>query len=164
MNKPMVRTPMWHVRMTTNLTGLRTLTVLVMISFANAPSDIRNFTQTSTGLAQPPIRNWFQIDGEAICIGVDISSIGYPQATNGTNATLAVQYDGGDGNLFQCSDIILVNSATIPSNDTCTGEFSTTAVGTATAAGSTATHSGAGSLEVSIASLVTIFGFAAYLL
>jgi hypothetical protein len=134
-----------------------------MIAFDPAPSDIRNFTQTSSGQAQPPIRNWFQIDGSAICIGVDISSIGYPSATNGTKATLAVQYNGGDGALFQCSDIILSTSATIPSNDTCTGEFSTTSVGTATAAAAT-THSAAGQLEVSIASLLTIFGFAAYLL
>ena len=34
---------------------------------------------------------------------MDISAVGYTNATEGAKVTLAVQYSGGDGNLFQVS-------------------------------------------------------------
>lgn len=140
-----------------------------MISFASDPTDIKNFTQTSSGQDQPPIRDWFQIDGEDICIGVDITSVGYSSAHNGTNATIAVLYQGGDGSLYQCADVVLSSSATVPSNVTCSNEYSTTSIGTATgtstaSASATTSHNGAERLGVGIGTLVTLFGFALYLL
>ena len=83
------------------LTVIRT--VRVMISFKSNPTNISDFTNSTTGQTQAPVRDFFQVDGEDLCIGVDIKSIGYPNVTEGTLATLAVQYSGGDGNLFQVS-------------------------------------------------------------
>jgi hypothetical protein len=72
-----------------------------LISFAANPTDIKNFTTASDGSTQAPVRDWFRVDGADLCIGVDIQSLGYPNGTDGTNATIAVQYSGGDGDLFQ---------------------------------------------------------------
>jgi hypothetical protein len=72
-----------------------------MISFVDAPTDIKNFTFTPSGAAQAPLRDFFQVNSEDICIEVNIASVGYPNATEGTRATIAVEYSGGDGNLFQ---------------------------------------------------------------
>ncbi|CAG8778545.1 17223_t:CDS:2, partial [Acaulospora colombiana] len=70
--------------------------VLVLISFAPNPSNIKNFTTASDGSTQAPVRDWFRVDGSDLCIGVDIQSLGYANGTDGTNATIAVQYSGGD--------------------------------------------------------------------
>ncbi|KAG8812813.1 hypothetical protein FRC19_002875 [Serendipita sp. 401] len=93
--------------------------VQVMISFSTKPTTIQDFTNTTTGGEQPPVRAFLTVDGEDICIGVDIQSVGYPNATDNTPATLSILYEGGDGALFQCADIVLSATATIPANETC---------------------------------------------
>lgn len=65
------------------------------------PTHIRNFTRNLNGSSQAPLRDWQPVTGGEICIGVNIASMGYPNATEGTNATISVQAAGGDGDLFQ---------------------------------------------------------------
>lgn len=71
-----------------------------MLSFAENPKDITNFT-ISNGSPRPPIRDWFQITQAETCIGVNIQSLGYSEAHDGVNATLLVEYSAGDGSLWQ---------------------------------------------------------------
>ncbi|KAG0139291.1 hypothetical protein CROQUDRAFT_699647 [Cronartium quercuum f. sp. fusiforme G11] len=57
------------------------------------------------------------------CFTVDIATLASqisPAPVNGTLATLQVEFNGGDGVLLQCSDLILVQGAAIPGNVTCT--------------------------------------------
>jgi hypothetical protein len=79
-----------------------------LITFDQNPTDIKNFTTTANGTQQAPLRNFFQVNGGDICIGVNVGSIGYPEAKNGTNATISVQYSGGDGDLWQVSSSLLM--------------------------------------------------------
>ncbi|KIM33896.1 hypothetical protein M408DRAFT_325468 [Serendipita vermifera MAFF 305830] len=103
--------------------------ILVLISFVDNPTDIKNFTFTPSGEAQAPVRDFFQVTMDDVCIGVDIGAIGYANATDGARATIAIQYQGGDSNLYQCADVILASNATIPSNITCNNEYTVTTAG-----------------------------------
>ncbi|KAG8805431.1 hypothetical protein FRC17_005522, partial [Serendipita sp. 399] len=119
--------------------------VRVMISFSTNPTTIADFTNTTTGGEQKPVREFLTVEGEDICIGVDIRSVGYPNATDSTPATLSVLYEGGDGPLFQCADIVLSATATIPANETCATTYpistaSSVSSGTSGAASATTSH------------------------
>ncbi|CAG7848051.1 SubName: Full=Uncharacterized protein {ECO:0000313/EMBL:CCA71822.1} [Serendipita indica DSM 11827] len=148
--------------------------VRVMISFKTNPTNISDFTNSTTGQTQAPVRDFFQVDGEDICIGVNVKSIGYQNVTEGTPATLAVQYAGGDGNLFQCADIVLLSNATIPSNVTCSNEYNVpTGTGTGGSSGtptaSSSTTSSTGGTERSIsaatgASILALIGLVSSML
>lgn len=71
-----------------------TATITVLISFNQSPTGFADWTK-------PPLRDFFQTTDSSICIGVDIQSLNYPDAKDGANATLLVQYSGGDGDLYQ---------------------------------------------------------------
>ncbi|KAF9347342.1 hypothetical protein BGX26_001165 [Mortierella sp. AD094] len=43
------------------------------------------------------------------CLSFNLTSI--PGAANNTNATIQLVYNGGDGPLYQCADVVLVTSA-----------------------------------------------------
>lgn len=75
----------------------------VLVSFSENPTNFTDWTKTASGAANPPLRDFFKVDGESICIGVNIKSLGYEGAKDGANATILVQYSGGDGDLFQVS-------------------------------------------------------------
>jgi hypothetical protein len=68
----------------------------VLISFAANPQNITQFSNSSDG-AQ--LTNFIKLtkQGEA-CLPVNVQSLGLPNAKNGANATIQIQYDGGDGN------------------------------------------------------------------
>ncbi|QRV76122.1 nucleoporin-interacting protein NIC96 [Ceratobasidium sp. AG-Ba] len=117
-----------------------TANLIALISFASNPQNLTQFSNSSDG-AQ--LTNFIRLtkQGEA-CIPVNIESLGLSNVSNGTNATIQIQFDGGDGNLYQCADVTLVSGATVPSNVTCAGSAtsspSPSASGTApTSTGST---------------------------
>ncbi|PVG04515.1 hypothetical protein CPB86DRAFT_777797 [Serendipita vermifera] len=112
------------------------INLIVMISFAENPTDIRNFTTSANGTAQAPLRNWFRAEQTEPCISLNILGSGY-NVTDGTNATIVTQ-SSGDGALYQCADVVLSSNVTIPSNITCTSPITTTGTPTGTA---TETHS-----------------------
>jgi len=78
-----------------------TATITVLISFSQNPTVFADWTNSTTGQPQPPLRDFFQTSSSAICIGVDVQSLNYAGAKDGANATILVQYSGGDGDLFQ---------------------------------------------------------------
>ncbi|THH27017.1 hypothetical protein EUX98_g7169 [Antrodiella citrinella] len=82
----------------------------VLISTAANPTSFNNFTQA---------RNFSSASGEGLfCIPFDLSDI--PGLTNGENVTIQSVFNGGDGTLYQCADLTLSNSFTIPSSVACT--------------------------------------------
>ncbi|KAJ8084267.1 hypothetical protein PM082_003035 [Marasmius tenuissimus] len=53
-------------------------------------------------------------DAGTYCIPLDLSSTGIADVKDGANVTIQVVFAGGDGNLYQCADLTLSNSATVP--------------------------------------------------
>lgn len=68
----------------------------MLISFDANPQNITQFSNSSNG-AQ--LTNFIQLtkQGDA-CIPVNVQSLGLSNVGNGTNATIQIQFDGGDGN------------------------------------------------------------------
>ncbi|CAE6495245.1 unnamed protein product [Rhizoctonia solani] len=122
-----------------------TANVIVLISFDANPQNITQFSNSSNG-AQ--LTNFIKLEkqGEA-CLPVNIQSLGLSNVSNGTNATIQIQYDGGDGNLYQCADVTLLSDFTAPSNVTCASGATGTVSSTGAAATSTSpSGSGNGAL------------------
>ncbi|PPQ96779.1 hypothetical protein CVT26_006263 [Gymnopilus dilepis] len=89
----------------------------VLISTLQDPTSFQNFSQVNT---------FFQLQGEgAFCIPLDLKSSNATGLTSGQNATIQFVYDGGDGQLYQCADVTLSDSFTIPSNVSCTNATTT---------------------------------------
>ncbi|WWC99593.1 hypothetical protein V866_006497 [Kwoniella sp. B9012] len=125
-------------------------TVVAFISTSSSPTSFDDFNTTSNGTSIPLASPIFQVkEGEA-CFNVDLGGLGVG-LTNGSEVTLQVQYDGGDGNLYQCTDLVLIEGYSIPSNETCTNDASTasnastTTSGASTSAASTASSSSSAS-------------------
>ncbi|KAJ7225749.1 hypothetical protein GGX14DRAFT_422151 [Mycena pura] len=58
----------------------------------------------------------FQDTGEGLaCFTLDFSKTA-TSLTDGQNVTIQVEFNGGDGNLFQCADLTLSANATVPAN------------------------------------------------
>ncbi|KAJ3552429.1 hypothetical protein NM688_g4153 [Phlebia brevispora] len=87
-------------------------TLGVILSPLSDPPTFQNFTE-----AVP----FFQVNGEgAYCFPVDLAAAGISGVTDGANITIQLEFDGGDGTLFQCADLTLSSSVTIPNNVSCT--------------------------------------------
>ncbi|CAE6352009.1 unnamed protein product [Rhizoctonia solani] len=112
-----------------------TANVIVLISFDANPQNITQFSNSSNG-AQ--LTSFIKLDkqGEA-CIPVNIQSLGLSNVANGTNATIQIQYDGGDGNLYQCADVTLLSNFAAPSNVSCASNATVTTTSSGAAATST---------------------------
>ncbi|KAF8605009.1 hypothetical protein BDV93DRAFT_439668, partial [Ceratobasidium sp. AG-I] len=140
-----------------------TANVIALISFDANPQNITQFSNSSNG-AQ--LTSFIKLDkqGEA-CIPVNIGALGIANVVNGTNATIQIQFDGGDGNLYQCADVTLISGFTVPSNVTCAASATASASGTApasasgTAPASTASANAASQVQAGLG--VGIAGFLA---
>ncbi|KAJ7293347.1 hypothetical protein C8J57DRAFT_1002608, partial [Mycena rebaudengoi] len=67
-----------------------------------------------------PVIPFFKATGEGLkCINLDFSQTNATGLTDGQNVTIQITFAGGDGNLFQCADLTLSNSAKIDSSVTC---------------------------------------------
>ncbi|WRT64056.1 uncharacterized protein IL334_000984 [Kwoniella shivajii] len=123
-------------------------TVVAFISTSSSPTSFSDFNTTSNGTSIPLASSIFQVkEGEA-CFNVDLSSLGVG-LTNGSQVTLQVQYDGGDGNLYQCTDLVLIEGYSVPSNETCTNDVS---VNSASTSSGSSSSSGATSASASSSS------------
>lgn len=80
-----------------------TATITVLLSFNQNPTTFADWRNSTTGQPQPPLRDFFKTTESSICIGVNIQSLNYTGAKDGANATILVQYSGGDGDLYQVS-------------------------------------------------------------
>ncbi|KAJ7597278.1 hypothetical protein C8J56DRAFT_919664 [Mycena floridula] len=79
------------------------------------------------------ISPFFSKSGEGVfCLPLDFTSPNATGLTAGSNVTIQFVFNGGDGNLYQCSDVTLASNFTIPSSVGCgntTGDNSTTGGG-----------------------------------
>ncbi|WVW82200.1 hypothetical protein I302_104206 [Kwoniella bestiolae CBS 10118] len=114
-------------------------TVVAFISTSSNPTSFNDFNTTSNGTSIPLATPIFQVKQGEYCFNVDLGGLGVG-LSNGSEVTLQVQYDGGDGNLYQCTDLILIEGYSIPSNETCTNDAS---LSNATASSTTSSASGA---------------------
>lgn len=119
--------------------------VFAEISFDSNPTSFTQFNTSSNGTNYSPLIPVNQIPEGAACWNVNVASLNVTDAKDGTNATLVVIFDGGDGTLYQCADLILSSSASIPSgsiasNITC--KDTSNAISTGTSAASSPTQSG----------------------
>ncbi|BGP34266.1 hypothetical protein JCM10296v2_006081 [Rhodotorula toruloides] len=126
-----------------------TADVAVLISFDQNPSNFSAFNQTSEGQRYGLLKPFGRINGQGeFCFNVDIASLGVNGLQNGSVATIQVEFNGGDGALFQCSDIVLVSNYSAPSNITCSNATAAASASTGasqTASGSMANPSQTGS-------------------
>ncbi|KLO13938.1 hypothetical protein SCHPADRAFT_795371, partial [Schizopora paradoxa] len=111
-------------------------TAAVLISIDQNPTNFSVFNISSSGIQLPFAVPFFQTTGEgAACIPVDIGKLNISGIGDGSNVTLQVEFNGGDGNLFQCTDITLSSNFSIPSSDNCTHIVTNTTVTGSNASG-----------------------------
>ncbi|KAH9487152.1 Copper acquisition factor BIM1 [Psilocybe cubensis] len=66
------------------------------------------------------VNNFAEVKGEgAFCLPLDFKSSNATGLTNNQNITIMIIFSGGDGNLFQCADLMLSDSEKISSDVTC---------------------------------------------
>jgi hypothetical protein len=70
-----------------------------MLSTAPSPTSFDDF-HTSSGADQLVV-NYFQGTGTSGCVRVMPNAAGIPGIQNGSNVTLQMVFDGGDGKLYQ---------------------------------------------------------------
>lgn len=74
----------------------------VLISIDQDPTNFTQFNVSSTGVQLPPAVPFFSASGEGLaCIAIDIENLGIQGVNNGSNVTIQVRFDGGDGDLWQ---------------------------------------------------------------
>ncbi|KIM84564.1 hypothetical protein PILCRDRAFT_818139 [Piloderma croceum F 1598] len=127
-----------------------TWTVGVVVSTKQNPTAFGDFNNASNE-SQLAV-NYFQTTGEGLaCFNIDLSKSGIPGVQDGANITIEVVYDGGDGQLYQCADLTLSSTVSVPSNATSScknitsAESNTTASSTSTSpsASTSSTKTGA---------------------
>ncbi|KAI0252598.1 hypothetical protein BJV78DRAFT_323565 [Lactifluus subvellereus] len=95
----------------------------VLISTVQDPTSFNNFTSASG--QQQLARNFASASGEGgFCIPLDLNNTGISGVQNGANVTIQLVFNGGDGSLYQCADLTLSNSFTIPSSVSCSNATS----------------------------------------
>jgi len=137
--------------------------IAIGMSFKADPTTFSDFFNetSSDGMIIPFLTPYtvMHAQGDA-CFPVNPSGLGVPEAKDGANATILVQFDGPDGILYQCADVTLSQSFVVPSGTKCdnaTGAFpSSTASSSPSSAASSSPSSTASSSPSSTAStLVT---------
>ncbi|KAJ9100908.1 hypothetical protein QFC20_005324 [Naganishia adeliensis] len=100
-------------------------TVGIYISTKENPT---NWSDFSTTMA----KNWFTGPNGAACANIDMGTLNM-NLTNGSLVTIQMVANGGDGNLYQCADLVLIDGYSVPENVTCANDVSLAANATATA-------------------------------
>ncbi|KDQ19849.1 hypothetical protein BOTBODRAFT_27273 [Botryobasidium botryosum FD-172 SS1] len=99
--------------------------LIALISLNQDPTSLAQFNTTPSGQTIPPLAPFTAVGQGSFCIPVNVGALNLAGVQSGTNATIQIQYDGGDGNLYQCADVTLSSTYTIPSNVSCTNSTST---------------------------------------
>jgi len=92
-------------------------TIGVMISTAASPVSFNDF-HTASGADQLVV-DYFKGTGTTGCITIKPNGAGISGIQNGSNVTLQMVYDGGDGKLYQCMDVQLDQDFRTPSDIGC---------------------------------------------
>lgn len=155
-------------------TGIVTITsehpmaeLLVGLSTLNDPTMFTDFNHTQNGTAYPFLVPFIVMHAQGdACLPVNPSSLGISEVHDGANATIMVQFDGPDGVLYQCADIVLSANATVPSSvkcDNATGAFPTSTSPASSQGQSGSGGSGNAAIPLSAISYITssvVIGFA----
>jgi len=137
-------------------------TVGVLVSTKPNPSSFNDFNNAN-GSNQLAV-NFFQTSGQGpMCFNIDLSKSGISGVTDGANVSIEVAFDGGDGQLYQCADLTLSSSATVPSNATSSCKNVTSAEVNTTASGTAASPTGS-QTGAAVGDMVRVPGVAAGLL
>ncbi|KDQ63868.1 hypothetical protein JAAARDRAFT_29920 [Jaapia argillacea MUCL 33604] len=130
----------------------------VIISTAQDPTSFNDFHDPKNSSAFYQVMPFNQQSGEGLfCLPINLGSFGI---ADGTNATIQVIFDGSDGILYQCADLTLSSSATVPTG-TASGCKNLTVTSTAAALPTSTTFaSSANAPQVSINMMgpVMLFG------
>ncbi|KGB77594.2 hypothetical protein CNBG_3432 [Cryptococcus deuterogattii R265] len=126
-------------------------TVVAFISTNSNPTSFNDFNTTSNGTSIPLASSIFQVAQGERCFNIDLKSLNIG-LTNGSEVTLQVQYNGGDGNLYQCSDLVLIEGYEVPSNETCTNDASKASNASSTSSSSASATSAAATTSSSATS------------
>ncbi|KAG8969787.1 hypothetical protein FRC03_000613 [Tulasnella sp. 419] len=104
-NTPNTRTPFPLTGGIVSLVSAHdTANFVTLVSFDANPENFGDFNTTSSGQHIPYLKPFLKINGAGdVCYPVDFQTLGLPDIPDGTNATIQIQYDGGDGNLYQVS-------------------------------------------------------------
>ncbi|GAA97288.1 uncharacterized protein L969DRAFT_84278 [Mixia osmundae IAM 14324] len=114
-----------------------TAQVALTLSYAQAPTAFSDFNVSiSPSFTLQGQGNW--------SFPVDLGTLS-PAPVNGTNATIQIFFNGGDGALYQCSDVVLLSGFTTPS-DVSTTNSTQTGTSDAPASSSSSTPSSGASL------------------
>jgi len=139
-------------------------TVGVLVSTKQNPTSFNDFNNANG--SNQLVVNFFQTSGEGLaCFNIDLSKSGIAGVTDGANVSIEVAFDGGDGQLYQCADLTLSSSASVPSNATSScknitsAETNTTATASSTSTSPASSHTGA-----AVGDIIRIPGIAAGLL
>lgn len=74
----------------------------VLISIEQDPTNFTVFNTSTSGIKLPFAVDFFQTTGEGpACIPIDIGHLNISGIGSGSNVTIQVEFNGGDGNLFQ---------------------------------------------------------------
>lgn len=96
----------------------------VLLSTVQDPTSFDNF-KTSSGQSQLA-RDFASGSGEGgFCIPLDLNNTDISGVQDGANVTIQLVFNGGDGSLYQCADLTLSKSFTIPSSVSCSNGTST---------------------------------------
>lgn len=75
---------------------------VIGVSFDENPSSLSDFNTTSSGKNYPLLLPTFSTPVEgSFCVQVNVSSLNVANVTNGTEATILMVFNGGDGTLHQ---------------------------------------------------------------
>ncbi|KAA1468597.1 hypothetical protein DENSPDRAFT_863694 [Dentipellis sp. KUC8613] len=132
-------------------------TIGVLVSTKQDPTSFNDFNSDSnvTQFALP----FVQSNGEgAFCFPLDLSHLNVSGLQDGANITLQFEFNGGDGNLFQCADLTLSNNFTVPSNVSCSNATSSGTSSSSSSAPSPSSGSSGNSGSSSAGTKVTVAG------
>ncbi|KAF9643652.1 hypothetical protein BDM02DRAFT_3123125 [Thelephora ganbajun] len=89
-------------------------TIGVLLSTSASPTSYGDFHTPSGG--DQLVVDYFKATGTSGCVRIMPTAAGISGIQNGSNITLQMVYDGGDGKLYQCMDVTLDDQYNIPSD------------------------------------------------
>ncbi|KAF8168332.1 hypothetical protein B0H34DRAFT_685112 [Crassisporium funariophilum] len=106
-------------------TGHPGWTAGVLISTIQNPISFDNFSSNGAQQIVSPYAK--QDDAGTFCVPLNISAANIAGVRDGSNVTIQVVFEGGDGPLYQCADLTLSSNLTSPPSDvTCQNATATT--------------------------------------
>ncbi|PBL00836.1 hypothetical protein ARMGADRAFT_396728 [Armillaria gallica] len=127
-------------------------TAAVYLSTSSNPTSFDDFKQ---------IVPFFQMQGEGIyCLPLNLSATNATGLTNEQNVTIQILYNGGDSQLYQCSDLTLLSNFSLSQSvdATCTNATSTSTTNSTSNSTDSGSGSSSGSSSAPLASSLSLSG------